>query len=529
MKDGNGKVFAYRKKLEHPIKLDGNDPLFDGPWQRFNPKEVISHRAEMAFVNGLPLRQVHLEDYSFEPLPMSARSGTGTHTYEGAIEPEKALTPGTFGVTDRSDPNYVYVAPSGDVDTGKATVEVARYQYALEITGKRNLVLKNLTVEHYASRISDGAVMILDRDGHDPDMPNNIWIENCTFQWNSANGIELNQCFAVTLRDCRMVYNGFGGMAFGGGLNVLGENLVLNYNGWRAGWGSHGAWGHGGAKLTRILDGVFRNIEAIGNNAPGFWFDIDNRNIVMEDLVVLSSRPFGLFFEISPGPFYVNGAYVGGVRNFKGRKAEDIRIAEATRVVLDDVTVVTTNHMAVTVNIKVGGRPDLTSSMQSLFEIDRPKITFQVLGDLILEDSIIARTKGGGFPLIGSDGAHSALYARQIQDFYLGSDNTFVSLPTPERMFALQPDYDQAVEKRLQDPLRVDFDTWVLEAHERDSTWSSELPEIGDYRLSALAHPDKPMTDEQKQFMKHLNSFLSFSAPLGDEGSAHTEFIPTWE
>ena len=67
------------------------------------------------------------------------------------------------------------------------------------------------------------------------------------------------------------------------------------------------SWAFGGVKHHRIRDGIFRRHTAIGNHTRGFWFDIDHRNLLIEDVVCIGNIR-GLFLEICPGPIEVRRA-----------------------------------------------------------------------------------------------------------------------------------------------------------------------------------------------------------------------------
>ena len=69
--------------------------------------------------------------------------------------------------------------------------------------------------------------------------------------------------------------------------------------------GGQTGWWMAGVKLHESVDNLVRGHESIGNNAGGFWYDIHNKNLHMQDLVLIDNTDRGLFMELSNGPFLV--------------------------------------------------------------------------------------------------------------------------------------------------------------------------------------------------------------------------------
>ncbi|MEM6314612.1 MAG: hypothetical protein AAF743_11015, partial [Planctomycetota bacterium] len=85
--------------------------------------------------------------------------------------------------------------------------------------------------------------------------------------------------------------------------NVLFDGCTSNFNNWRGHWGQHYGWNHGGTKMGVTELFTIRNHTAIGNIAGGVWFDIHCKNVRVDDSVMALNRGFGLFYELSQGPF----------------------------------------------------------------------------------------------------------------------------------------------------------------------------------------------------------------------------------
>ena len=230
-----------------------------------------------------------------------------TWTYSGFQDPAEALEPGTFGVAERDengDKLFVRLAEGQTPDD----VEVATRRQAFRFddgqdfqnSGKSRLRLEGLAFEHFASRTrgyGEEATIALGKASE------GLHVENCRFAWNNGGGLALT-ADRVTLRNNQILYNGFGGI--GGQLDrALLENNVTSYNNWRGAMGGQTGWWMAGVKLHESIDNLVRGHESIGNNAGGFWYDIHNQNLHMQDLVLIDNTDRGLFMELSNGPFLV--------------------------------------------------------------------------------------------------------------------------------------------------------------------------------------------------------------------------------
>lgn len=60
---------------------------------------------------------------------------------------------------------------------------------------------------------------------------------------------------------------------------------------------------------------IVRRHQAIGNLAPGFWYDIHQKFIAMEDFTVVENDGPGLFLELSQGPFFARRILSAGNTN----------------------------------------------------------------------------------------------------------------------------------------------------------------------------------------------------------------------
>ena len=119
----------------------------------------------MVFASGKWLHPVILEetDYTLQKLDKVqtvagqhggglATDPIGTWTYKALRDPKTALFDGSFGVTERAENGkrlYLKLA-GGAAPTGQTIEATARKQWA-RIVYKDNIVLRNLTVQHYGS------------------------------------------------------------------------------------------------------------------------------------------------------------------------------------------------------------------------------------------------------------------------------------------------------------------------------------------------------------------------------------------
>lgn len=284
-----------------------------GAWGKHGPKKVIAHRSEMVFVNGKLLKQVLLEKYDYT-WPDSF-DGKGSHEYIGLEDPQNVLKPNTFGVVERDEnTNKIYTKPADGVDFANAKIEVATKRFIFQFVDMDNVVLRNLSFQHTANKLASDTIGAAVTFGpwwqaENKFIGSNILIEDCDFRWNNSNGLTLQGLKNVTLRRNSANYNGVTGIGVWTLLNTVWEDNETNFNNWRGYMGDFTGWAIGGAKLHLVRDGVFKRHQSIGNMTTGFWFDIGNRNILIDDLTAIHNSPGpGLFLEISPGPLMVRQA-----------------------------------------------------------------------------------------------------------------------------------------------------------------------------------------------------------------------------
>lgn len=147
--------------------------------------------------------------------------------------------------------------------------------------------LRGLTVRHAANKAQYGALYAKGND----------WlIEDCTAEWTNGTGLSFRGS-NVTLRRVRSHHNGQQGVG-GSGRRFLLEDVVLDHNNLK---GFDKGWEAGAIKITHARDGILRRCRAEDNDGNGFWFDIDVRDVFVEDCVAKDNAQSGIFVEISGG------------------------------------------------------------------------------------------------------------------------------------------------------------------------------------------------------------------------------------
>ena len=314
---------------------DLGDGLYRTDWKhdwdnhaaQWETPKVLGHRAEMVFVDGQLMDQVLIEayDYSISGELMDHGNRKQQWEYRGFTDPAEhpeVMPPGTFGVAERDDSgNKLYLRLPEGTSIDDALIEVSTRRQLVGFAGKEwsapgknNLVLRGLTVQHYASRTAGWGVEHVVSLGRGVE---NILIDGCAFLWNNSTGLQLH-AKQVTVRDTEASYNGMSG--FGGEFtNALLENNVTNFNNWRGAWGNMYGWNWGGVKFGGAHGGnqTIRGHEAIGNLTHGFWYDIHPHHIDIEDLVSVLNYQTGLDLELAQGPFTVKRALLAGNRSYE--------------------------------------------------------------------------------------------------------------------------------------------------------------------------------------------------------------------
>jgi parallel beta-helix repeat protein len=194
------------------------------------------------------------------------------------IRSKRDLASGRFYLDRKAGNLYLKDDPTGR----KVEITVAAIAFESEAS---NILIKNLTVEKYASVAQIGAINGQRATG---------WsIENCEVRLNSSAGISLGADGRV--RVCNIHHNGQLGVG-GVGHNILLEQNEVWANNTR---GFSYRWEAGGVKIA-LSDGVvFRDNHVHDNVGPGLWCDINCRDVLYENNTVERNSGTGIFHEIS--------------------------------------------------------------------------------------------------------------------------------------------------------------------------------------------------------------------------------------
>lgn len=249
-------------------------------------KNPVIRRREMVFVNDIPLTQV--------------------------MSPA-AIRTGTFFVSEASDKIYARV-PS-DIDLTAAKVEVATRPSLLSVSGRTNVTIDNLTFTHANTALDRPAVMFSDSRA--------VSVLNSRFQWNNWRGLGFSDVTGALVKATTANHNGVGGMSAFRSTGLRFEDTETSFNNWRGsrGWARSPHDGPAdpsfidfgaGQKFFRLRDTVFLRHRSIGNLSAGLWFDWDNSNVVLDELVLRDNLTQGLFVEASQGPFTLRNSAVCG-------------------------------------------------------------------------------------------------------------------------------------------------------------------------------------------------------------------------
>ncbi len=192
------------------------------------------------------------------------------------VESKEELSPGKWYFEDGT----AFLA----ADPGNALVELS-VKPAAFYGDADGVVLRNFTIEKYASAAQEGAI--------DARRGANWQIVDMTVQWNRGVGLYMGNRMKV-LRGA-VIHNGQLGI---GGKNDFGvvDGVEIAYNNYA---GFSASWEAGGSKFVYTDGLTVRNNCVHDNNGPGLWADIDNINIVYEGNKVFRNANDGIKHEIS--------------------------------------------------------------------------------------------------------------------------------------------------------------------------------------------------------------------------------------
>lgn len=271
---------------------------FANPWPRSLPMPVPGFRRELAFLDGLPLRQV--------------------------LEPDE-LDPGCYLVHEAT--SRLILRPPGDGPApDRAPVEVSirplHGNHLLHVLHARSITLRGLVFRHASHPLESGALCL--------DHSRDILIEECVFEWNNSGGLEFAHASDITVRRVRADHNGTIGIGAHFLDRIALEDVSACYNNWRGErWGVTG-WFTAGLKFLDVNDVSACRVRTDHNRAIGFWLDTDISRTRIEDLSACDNWEEGMHLEAADGPIHVARATI--CRNRKaglaGRDCDGVRLED---------------------------------------------------------------------------------------------------------------------------------------------------------------------------------------------------------
>ena len=226
---------------------------------------TIARRTEMLFVNGVPMTQVMAHSQ---------------------------LRHGTFFVSEGA--NLIYLDPPTGVNVHTANIEAAERRVTLNISGRKNIVLRGMVFRHAATCINTAGVNV--------NGSSNILFDSDQAVWNNWGGIGIYHTNNVTVQNSVANHNGGVGFTATNDQYVLFNFNESDYNNWRGAQGALYDWGMGGAKLMRMRNTTVQNHFSYHNQAQGLWFDTDNKNITINNATLSGNHMAALQLEANEGP-----------------------------------------------------------------------------------------------------------------------------------------------------------------------------------------------------------------------------------
>ena len=232
-----------------------------------------------------------------------------------------ALKPGTVFNEPGTGKSYLADDPQG------RSLESTRQAYAIWSNGARNVVVRGLVIEKYASPAQRGAVF-----GDDDARASGWTIEDNEVRLNSGAGIATGDGSVV--RRNNVHHNGQLGISPNGTGVLIEDNEIHENN-------THGfdaQWEAGGVKAGAITKLTLRRNNVHDNHGSGLWCDIDCRDIVIEGNTVERNADAGIFYEISfdavirDNLVRMNGTGSGGQQGSKWFWGAGIQVAASQGV-----------------------------------------------------------------------------------------------------------------------------------------------------------------------------------------------------
>jgi hypothetical protein len=307
------------------------------------------------------------------------------------------MAPGTFCADVTSKALLVWLADGGD--PAHHRVEASVRPTIMQISGS-HITVRHLRFLYASNPAQKGAFSI---EGSE-----NL-VEDCIVEWTNGNGAVLSG-ERNKVRQLISRFNGQMGMGGHGTDNRM-ENCTLegnNVKGYSKGWEA------GGMKVTASRRFLIVHSKAVGNDGPGFWFDIDNRDERVEDSYAAENNGPGIFIEISETAIVRNNICVrNGLKDERGSWGNaGILLGEAMRCLVEH-------------NICVGNRNGIEVRQQRVRSLpadparDRPEEKRYYSDQHIFRNNISAYNREWQFALYGDNAFFGAKKEVTAEDMLL--------------------------------------------------------------------------------------------------------------
>jgi hypothetical protein len=276
------------------------------------------------------------------------------------VDTAAKLVPGTFLVDEAA--NTITARPRTG-DTPLTSAEVTVRMKTLQIDGRSNVTVRNLTLERGAGAVQESMA--------GSQNSSNLTVENVTVRQAAGVGFSIGTGRSATMRNVRFVGNGIAGYGSYKQNGITIENAELARNNWRGAQAGFTGWATG-VKFAITSNVVINGWNAHHNYSAGLWFDTDNRNITVSGLVSAGNLGRGLYLEKNPGPITIDNAKIcnnglsgisyartdrATVKNsqvFNNAGWQHLHTGSATPVTMPDGYVVHGNAMTLQNTITVG-------------------------------------------------------------------------------------------------------------------------------------------------------------------------------
>jgi parallel beta-helix repeat protein len=281
--------------------LSGAIPLDPAAFEEQDGRWVLGGRTEEPEVRGET-------DEGFERDAYNHDLWAGPVRLQHVASREAVDGPGEWHFDYAADELVVGADPVDGPPLELAVTETAIGSTAADV------VLADLTVTRYASPSQVGAI----------DVEGPGWrMERLVVTGNHGVGVHVGE--RSVLVDSTVTHNGQVGVAGteAHGMRVerteIAANATLRYE-----W----FWEGGGTKFTFSDDAVVRDCWVHDNGGPGIWFDLENRDLVIEGNLAEDNEVMGIFAEVSWGALVTGNTVRGnGFGERAGRLGAGISIS----------------------------------------------------------------------------------------------------------------------------------------------------------------------------------------------------------